>query len=145
METNCRNHHAYRRKLAGIPGLTLLEYDEAEESNFQYVVAEVDVEAAGLTRDELVAVLTAENVLARRYFYPGCHRMEPYRSYFPLAGLVLPETENVCRRVMVLPTGTSIDEPTISRICAIIHTAISNASAVKVRLSGAEVAVRSAS
>ncbi len=42
----------------------------------------------------LVRVLHAENVLARRYFYPGCHEMEPYRSYFPHAGLVLPETES---------------------------------------------------
>lgn len=144
METNRRNHRAYRRELAGIAGLQLLGYDETEESNFQYVVVEVDAEAVGLARDELVAVLAAENVLARRYFYPGCHRMEPYRSYFPLAGLVLIETENICRRVMVLPTGTSIDESAISRVCAIIRTATLDAPAVKARLAGAEVAVRSA-
>lgn len=134
METNRRNHHAYRRELSGIIGVKLLEYNESEESNFQYVVVEVDAESAGLTRDELVAVLTAENVLARRYFYPGCHRMEPYRSYFPLASLVLPETENVGRRVMVLPTGTRIDEPIVSQICAIIGAAVSNAPVVRSRL-----------
>ena len=33
----------------------------------------------GRVRDDLVAALHAENVLARRYFYPGCHRLEPYR------------------------------------------------------------------
>ena len=30
------------------------------------------------TATQLRAVLVAENVLARRYFYPGCHRVPPY-------------------------------------------------------------------
>ena len=43
-----------------------------------------------LSRDELQRVLWAENVLARRYFFPGCHRMEPYRSLFPDAARAPP-------------------------------------------------------
>ena len=34
--------------------------------------------------------------------------MEPYRSYFPHARLLLPETERLVERVLQLPTGTSI-------------------------------------
>jgi len=78
--------------------------------------------------------LTAENVLARRYFFPGCHRMEPYRSYFPHASLTLPETEKLCHRVMVLPNGTSVGEPAISLISQIIRTAISAPEAVRAQL-----------
>ncbi len=85
MSVNRRNHLAYSRGLAGIPGLSLLSYDESEIANWQYIVLEVEEGEQLLTRDELVEVLTAENVLARRYFFPGCHRMEPYRSYFPHA------------------------------------------------------------
>ena len=58
----------------------------AERTNYQYIVLEVDELETGLTRDELVQVLIAENVLARRYFYPGCHRMEPYRSVLSVHG-----------------------------------------------------------
>ena len=65
---------------------------------------------AALTRDELVAVLHAENVMARRYFHPGVHRMEPYRSLFPDAHRTLPRTEEACREVLVLPTGPSLSE-----------------------------------
>ena len=108
MAVNRRNHLAYSRGLSGIPGVSLMPYDETETANWQYIVLEVEEGRTGLTRDELVEVLTAENVLARRYFFPGCHRMEPYRSYFPHAALVLPETEKLCRRVMVLPNGTSV-------------------------------------
>ena len=134
VETNRRNYHAYRSELSGIPGLMPLVYDESERTNYQYIVVEVDEEAAGLGRDELVQVLTAENVLARRYFYPGCHRMEPYRSYFPHAALVLPETEKLCQRVMVLPNGTGVDVSAIARICASIGTAVSNAPSVRSQL-----------
>jgi hypothetical protein len=69
-------------------------------------------------------ILQAENVLARRYFYPGCHRMEPYRSYFPHAGRFLPETEKLAQRVLLLPTGTAMDEKTIEIICSIIRSAL---------------------
>jgi len=134
IETNRRNHSAYKAELDGIPGVSVMAYDERERANYQHVVLEVDEGAAGLTRDELVNVLFAENVLARRYFFPGCHRMEPYRSYFPHAALILPETERLCRRVMLLPNGTSVDEPAISQICQIIRTAVSNAPAVRTQV-----------
>ncbi len=137
VETNRCNHGAYRRELQRIPGITLVDYDEGERSNYQYIVLEIDEAATGLTRDELVDVLFAENVLARRYFFPGCHQMEPYRSQFPHASAVLPETEKLCRRVMVLPNGTSVDEAAISRICDIIRIAISDADAVRSHLRAA--------
>jgi dTDP-4-amino-4,6-dideoxygalactose transaminase len=136
IDTNRRNHLAYRSGLEGIPGVNLMPYDESERANYQYVVCELDENVAQLTRDELVAVLFAENVLARRYFYPGCHQSEPYRSYFPHASLMLPETENLCRQVVALPTGTGVDESAVSRICGIIRTAILNASAVQAHLQG---------
>jgi dTDP-4-amino-4,6-dideoxygalactose transaminase len=136
IHTNCRNHSAYCRGLDGISGIRVMAYDECERANYQYIVLEVDERAAALTRDELVDVLFAENVLARRYFFPGCHRMEPYRSYFPNAALVLPETEKLCRQVMVLPNGSGVDELAISHICQIIRTALSDAPAVRTELIG---------
>jgi dTDP-4-amino-4,6-dideoxygalactose transaminase len=138
METNRRNHYSYRRELAGVPGITLMAHDENERTNFQYIVLEIDEVAAGLSRDALVAVLSAENVLARRYFFPGCHRMEPYRSYFPHASLVLPETEKLCRRVLTLPNGTSVNEEIIAKICRIIALAVANAPAVRQRLAASQ-------
>ena len=134
VRTNRRNYLSYRRELDEIPGLTLMAYDESERRNYQYIVVEVEEHEGALGRDELVQVLTAENVLARRYFFPGCHRMEPYRSYFPHASLTLPETEKVCRRVMVLPNGNSVDERAISLMGRIIRTATAEPKAVRARL-----------
>src|SRR5215813_3707694 len=114
---NRRNHEQYAEELAEFVGVKLLQYDNSEQSNYQYVVLEIDAQETCLTRDELMEILHRENVLARRYFYPGCHRMEPYRSYFPHAGLMLPETEKLTTRVLCLPTGTSVGTGEIARIC----------------------------
>lgn len=134
IETNQRNHETYRTALAGLPGISLTAYDSRERGNYQYVVVEVDPGASPLNRDELVRVLHAENVLARKYFWPGVHRMEPYRSLFPHAHLLLPDTESVAARVIVLPTGTAVSADSIVRIVDVIRRAQARAEAVRARL-----------
>jgi len=124
VDANRSNYDAYREGLSGLPGIALKEYDHNKKPNYQYIVVEVDETAAFLNRDELVAVLQAENVLARKYFWPGCHRMEPYKSFYPNAHLLLPHTEKTGARVMVLPTGQSVDCPAIGKICQIIRNAL---------------------
>jgi dTDP-4-amino-4,6-dideoxygalactose transaminase len=131
IETNRRNYAAYREALAGLPGIQMVAYDEAEENNYQYIVLEIDQGMSGVSRDIIFHILHAENVRARRYFYPGCHRMEPYKSYFPNAGLLLTETEKLTDRVLQLPTGTSISENNIKMICEIIRFVVDNADGIK--------------
>ena len=120
---NRRNYQAYAAALDGIPGLSLLRYDENERNNYQYVVLEVAEDCAA-SRDRLVEALRAENIMARRYFWPGCHRMEPYRSLFPHAGLVLPATEAVANRVIVLPTGQTMDADMVQTVVQVIRTMV---------------------
>ncbi len=114
---NEENLTAYRRALARTPGLKVCFQRVGELRNRQYVVIEVDAAEAGKSRDEIVAALHAENVLAKRYFFPGCHRMEPYRSMERVRSATLPQTEQLCERLMQLPTGTSVSSADITRIC----------------------------
>ena len=131
---NRRNYTAYRTGLQNLPGIHLIAYDETERCNYQYVIVEVDETVTGISRDDLVRVLQAENVLARRYFYPGSHEMEPYRSYFPHAGLLLPETQQLTQRVMSLPTGTAVGPEEIAMVCAIIRLAVEHSRELSPRL-----------
>jgi dTDP-4-amino-4,6-dideoxygalactose transaminase len=131
---NTRNHRRYRDALAGVPGIRVLDYDDGERANRQYVVVDVEADAYGVTRDELLRVLHAENVLARRYFHPGCHRMEPYRSSPPPGGWHLPQTERVVARVLSLPTGASVGAADIEAICGIVRTVAVAAPAIRERL-----------
>lgn len=114
---NRANYFAYKHGLASVPGISLAEYDESEKNNFQYVVVEVDKKKCLHSRDEIVAALHAENVIARKYFWPGCHRMEPYRSLDPDIGKRLQETEKLAARVVIMPTGQSMGIREIRQIC----------------------------
>lgn len=131
LETNLRNYKAYCEGLDGLPGISVIRYDRSERNNYQYIVVEVDPALAPLNRDELVEVLHAENILARKYFWPGCHRMEPYTSRQPNAALLLPETERIAASILLLPTGQTVNAETVQVICRIIETAFANARAVR--------------
>ena len=120
---NRRHHERYRANLAGLPGLSLVPYPEDERANYQYVVVEVDAAGSSISRDALQQVLRAENVLARRYFFPGCHRMEPYRTEQPHAGASLPATDALVERVLQLPTGTALSGEDVDRVCEIVRLA----------------------
>lgn len=112
---NCANHLAYSEVFERSEHLHLCQYDSASTGNHQYVVAELSPSVSEY-RDKLVLDLHAENIRARKYFWPGCHAMEPYRSLFPHAGVHLPNTVLVAERVIVLPTGTAVKPDDCARI-----------------------------
>eukprot|EP00455_Lapot_gusevi_P044847 TRINITY_DN5661_c0_g1_i1.p1 TRINITY_DN5661_c0_g1~~TRINITY_DN5661_c0_g1_i1.p1 ORF type:complete len:539 (+),score=207.88 TRINITY_DN5661_c0_g1_i1:56-1618(+) len=89
-------------------------------SNFQYILIRVRPEY-GVSRDTVAKLLTAENVHARRYFFPGVHRMEPYRTLFPEADSTLPLTNEAATQVMVLPSGELIGDEHIAKICELLR------------------------
>ncbi|GAB3753600.1 DegT/DnrJ/EryC1/StrS family aminotransferase [Lysobacter olei] len=120
VEANQRNHAAYGAALAGLDGVRLLQYDPANDPNYHYVVLEIDSSFAA-SRDDVVAALQAENILARKYFWPGCHRMQPYRDLYPHAGLLLPHTESVAASVVVLPSGQSLPEGATATTAAVLR------------------------
>jgi dTDP-4-amino-4,6-dideoxygalactose transaminase len=117
---NRSNYHHYRDAFESIASARVLPYDETEGNNFQYIVLEVE-EGARASRDELVAALHAENILARKYFWPGAHRMQPYAALYPHAELLLPHTRTVADRVIVLPTGTAISSEMIDTIASVFR------------------------
>lgn len=131
---NRRNYQEYQDCLSSIPGIELVSYDESEKNNYQYIVCEVDENTAGISRDTLLKVLHAENIIARRYFYPGCHNMEPYRSLFPLASRRLMHSERAAQRVLSLPTGTAVGEREIAIICRIVKSAVTHAPEITERI-----------
>jgi dTDP-4-amino-4,6-dideoxygalactose transaminase len=134
IRVNRRHYEHYLSEFDGLPGISMLRYDGRERSNYQFILLDIDPQAAGLSRDRLMNLLHAEGVIARRYFFPGCHRMEPYRSYQPHTGLWLPQTERIVERMLSLPTGTAVSEEQIHATCALIRFALRNGAALRERL-----------
>jgi dTDP-4-amino-4,6-dideoxygalactose transaminase len=120
IDHNRQIYQAYNRELADITTIRLIDYDMQESNNYQYVVLEVG-EQSPCSRDQIIDALQAENVLARRYFWPGCHRMMPYRKLYPDASRFLKYSEAVADSIIVLPTGMSVDQSAVETITSIIR------------------------
>lgn len=120
MEVNKRNYETYKSGLEEIQGLKLIAYNEAEQCNRQYIVIEVGEEFP-IKRDVLVEKLHEEKVRARRYFWPGCHRMEPYKTLQPHAYKSLATSEHVADRIIVLPTGTAMEQKDVKKVIGVIR------------------------
>lgn len=109
-----RNRAVYETYEAGLEGsgLSLFPYGTDERRNFQYIVAQAE---SLEDRDRLHDRLMRKNVMARKYFWPGCHRMP---SYDDGRTWDLPMTEAVADRVLVLPGGSSVTPDEAARIAA---------------------------
>ncbi len=117
-DANRRTFEQYAAALHSHKGLIMQQPRAGYDSNYQYVVCDVTDEAP-LTRDQLLNVLWHENVRARRYFFPGCHRVEPYAA----RGQILPVTEDVADRVLVLPAGAIMAPTEINEVVELIANA----------------------
>lgn len=116
-------YERYRHELSGIDGLRMVEIDASSRTNHQYVVVEIDARLFGASRDRVLDFLHQHDVLARKYFSPGCHRAEPYRSEIRNSIQRLPRTDLLCQRVICLPTGSGIDTNDVDRVCHWIEQA----------------------
>jgi dTDP-4-amino-4,6-dideoxygalactose transaminase len=97
-------HDAYDRELAGVPGLRRHRLDRFGRNNHRYYAVFVDPEY-GAGRDTAVWALWHDNVLARRYFYPGAHRMAYYRDRTAYRNVSLPATDKALGSIIALPTA----------------------------------------
>ncbi len=129
--TNHNNYLEYKKNLRDIKGIELLNYNEKEKCNYGYIIIKIN-DKSPVSRDELLDILKFENIFARRYFYPPCHMIEPYKTLFPLKNS-LKKTEKLSNSVLALPTYQSITPDDIKIICDIIRIAEQNYSEIKVQ------------
>lgn len=119
---------AYQKHLAGIPGLKLISPSGVSRSNYQYIVCEVNTEQFGVTRQQLLSILKAENINARRYFYPGVHRSVEFNSLYNKQKNALTITELLCETCIQLPVGALLDIDKVEIICNLIRSAQRNSA-----------------
>ena len=131
LETNRRNYQSYLAAFQNCPGISILQLEQPERLNCQYIVGTLASYLPIGTRDLLVDVLWAENLIARKYFHPGCHRAAPYASRRPAP--VLPVTEDLCQRVVVFPTGTAVQPDNIQQIAECVRFLLEHADDIQRR------------
>lgn len=116
IEHNKKNYQHYQARLKVIEGVDLYQYQQTEQHNYQYAIALIDQANTGYSRDKLQEWLKQNNVFARRYFYPGVHRMKAYQPQNALTNV-----EKFSQTVLALPTGLFMERDDIDCVCDLIE------------------------
>jgi dTDP-4-amino-4,6-dideoxygalactose transaminase len=87
--------------LADIKGIKVARAPPGQEPIWLYLPVVIDPVPFGCTRDEVVELLSRENLHVRKYYSPPCHRMSVYETMRSQPSL--PVTERIAQNVIALP------------------------------------------
>lgn len=116
---------AYRRLLAGVPGLRMLDIPANAQRNHSYFPILIEP-GFGASRDDVYQALKVRNVFARRYFYPLISDFPMYRGLPSASAANLPVSHTAAGQVLCLPIFPSLTDVDIEHIASIVRSAPSS-------------------
>jgi len=114
---NRERYRAYEVGLRNVEGVRLLEFDETEQTSYKNIVVEIE-DSWPITRDQLITILNAENILARAYYSPPLHSK---RNTYKVVTGQLPWTEKLAQRFALLPCGHFVSPAEIGEIVRLLR------------------------
>ena len=126
---NRGRYRLYQRLLKDIPGVRLLEFDESERASYKNIVVELGGEWP-LSRDLTIRVLNSDGALVRAYYSPPLHAKP---MAYPHVPAVLPVTDRLATRFMLLPCGHMVDHDDIKRFVELLAFIRAHASEIQAR------------
>lgn len=106
----------YRKALRPVDGITFYDDMPGVKHNYSYFPIFIDAEKFGMTRDELFFKMKADNVLARRYFYPLISEFSTYRGLESARPENLPNAHKMADSVLCLPMHHELNDGDMERI-----------------------------
>lgn len=111
----------YQKRLAQIPGISLILTPQNVVPSYQYCVIRVDKKKYGKSRDQLHSLFREHNVITRKYFQPLCSNYTHYKE-LPSAKIEnLPIANAAVKEVLVLPFYGTLSLQTVDRVCDMIE------------------------
>lgn len=107
----------YRSLLEGVDGIQLNPVQADVKSNYAYFPV-VFLDSYKYTRDEVFENLAANNVGARKYFYPIANSIDCYKDKYSISDT--PVAYDISKRVLTLPLFADLELENVERICEII-------------------------
>ena len=108
----------YRARLGGVFGIKLCEAQKDVQTNYAYFPVVFD--GYRYTRDEIYDKLRAEEIVARKYFYPLTNDFECYRDLETAGSEKTPIAKYLADRVLTLPLYADLSMDDVDRICDLI-------------------------
>lgn len=111
---------AYRRGLAGIPGIELFQIPANVRNSYQYLMVRIGGDF-GMSRDQVHAELRKINVITRKYFYPLCSDYAFYSRLPSAQPDNLPVAHQVVQEVLCMPLYGALRLDEVEIICSFIR------------------------
>lgn len=127
---NRQRYDSYRRLLAAISGIRLLEFDESHRPGYKNIVVEL-LDEWPLPRADTISILNAEKILARAYYSPPLHHKPMAYDYVPAD---LPVTDTLAEKFLNLPCGHLVSNEDIADIVETLGFMSANAKQISDRL-----------
>lgn len=109
----------YRRELAGIPGIRLVEPAGQSHANHSYFPVLIGPEY-GMSRDAVYAELKRAGIMARRYFYPLVSSFPMYRGLPSATSANLPVATKLAEQVICLPIYPALTDEDVRRVIGVL-------------------------
>ncbi len=106
----------YFERLDGIKGIKLSKPQSGVKNNYAYFPVLFD--GYKLNRDEVLEKLKADNIFARKYFYPPTSSFKCYQGRFDSADT--PVATYIADRILTLPLYADLTIDDVDRICDIV-------------------------
>lgn len=111
-------YERYIGHLSDIPGIRLCPPQTGVRSNYAYFPVVFD--GYKYTRDEVFDILGAENIVARKYFYPLTNSFECYAGTPGFDPLSTPVAKFTADNVLCLPMYADLALEDVDRICSLL-------------------------
>ena len=108
----------YDARLGGVPGIQLNPVQPGVERNYAYYP--VVFNGYKYTRDEVFVRLAAENIVARKYFYPLTNSFECFAGRAGFDPDATPVAKHMADSVLTLPLYADLADEDVERICRIV-------------------------
>jgi dTDP-4-amino-4,6-dideoxygalactose transaminase len=118
---------AYRKQLAGVPGIHCLEPSFEVKPNYSYFPVLVGNDFP-IDRDALYHHMKTCGIHPRRYFYPLISEFPMYRALPSARADNLPVAMDAARRVLCLPIYPDLTDDELSQICNVIRALVPSAA-----------------
>lgn len=106
----------YKENLKDVKGIQMVKCQDGVHSNYAYFPVLFD--GYKRNRDEVYEALKAENIIARKYFYPLANNFECYKDKYN--SQETPVAQFVSERVLTLPLYADLELEEVDRICHLI-------------------------
>ncbi len=110
-------YNRYNERLSGVRGIKLLPIREKIKQNFAYYPVLFDKKAFGKSRDEVVALLATEGIVARKYFYP---LVSSNKEFGLDLSDITPIAKYYSENVLCLPMYAHLSLSDVDKICDIV-------------------------